>query len=126
MAGAYVVDPDKPMEIPKLVLDEPRMQAFQAIKANTIRGIDTRIPQPVPPGTSEAAVPSMEDDVVDLPSKEFFLTTLTRPHYVGEDANGVPPWSRRNRRGAPPAATPQQKPQQQVRNDVPATPAQSE
>jgi len=128
MSSAYVVDPDKPMEIPKLMLDEPRMQAFLAIKANTIKGIETLVPQPVPPGTTEAAVPSMEDDVVDLPSKDFFLKTLTRPHYEGEDANGVPPWSRR-RRGAPPAPAPQQqpqKPQQQVRNDVPATPAQGQ
>jgi len=122
MSSAYVVDPDKPMEIPKLVLDEPRMQAFLAIKANTIKGIETRVPQPVPPGTSEAAVPSMEYDVADLPSKDFFLKTLTRPHYEGEDANGIPPWSRR-RRGETPTPAPQQqpqKPQQQVRNDVPS------
>ena len=128
MSSAYVVDPDKPMEIPKLVLDEPRMQAFLAIKANTIKGIETRVPQPVPPGTTEAAVPSMEYDVADLPSKDFFLKTLTRPHYEGEDANGIPPWSRR-RRGETPTPAPQQqpqKPQQQVRNDVPATSAQSE
>ena len=128
MSSAYVVDPDKPMEIPKLAGDEERMQAFLAIKANTIKGIETRVPQPVPPGTSEAAVPSMEYDVADLPSKDFFLKTLTRPHYEGEDANGIPPWSRR-RRGAPPAPAPQQqpqKPQQQVRNDVPATVASAQ
>jgi len=126
-SSAYVVDPDKPMEIPKLAGDEERMQSFLAIKANTIKGIETRIPQPVPPGTSEAAVPSMEYDVADLPSKDFFLKTLTRPHYEGEDANGIPPWSRR-RRGAPVPAPQQQpqKPQQQVRNDVPATPAQGQ
>ena len=123
MASAYVVDPDKPMDIPKLMGDEPRMQAFLAIKANTIKGIETRIPQPVPPGTSEAAVPSMEYTIADLPSKDYFLKTLTRPHYEGEDANGIPPWSRR-RNGTLPAPAPQQapaKPQQQVRNDVPAT-----
>jgi hypothetical protein len=102
------------------------MQAFLAIKANTIKGIETRIPQPVPPGTTEAAVPSMEYDVVDLPSKDFFLKTLTRPHYEGEDANGIPPWSR-PRRGEPPKpAAPPPKPQQQVRNDAPVTTAQNE
>jgi hypothetical protein len=118
LASAYVVDPDKPMDIPKLALDEERMQAFLAIKANTIKGIETRVPQPVPPGTSEAAVPSMEDDIVDLPNKEYFLKTLDRPHYAGEDANGIPPWSRR-RRGTP--ATPQQpqQPKQQVSNETP-------
>jgi hypothetical protein len=128
MASAYVVDPDKPMEIPKLMGDEPRMQAFLAIKANTIKGIEPRIPQPVPPGTSEAAVPSMEYTIADLPSKDYFLKTLTRPHYEGEDANGIPPWSRR-RNGTLPAPAPQQqpqKPQQQVRNDVPATVASAQ
>ena len=122
-ASAYVVDPDKPMDIPKLALDEERMQAFQAIKSNTIKGIETLTPQPVPPGTSEAAVPSFEYDIADLPSKDFFIKTLTRPHYAGEDANGMPPWLRRYRRNAPAAPQPQpQKPQQQVRNEGPAAP----
>ena len=92
MASAYVVDPDKPMEIPKLVRDEDNMQAFLAIKANTIKGIETRVPQLVPPGTTEAAVGGMELLVEDLPSKDYFLKTLYRQHYPGEDANGVPSW----------------------------------
>ena len=124
MASAYVVDPDKPMDIPKLAGDEERMQAFLAIKANTIKGAETRIPQAVPPGTSEAALGSFEHDIVDLPSKEFFIKTLDRPHYADEDANGLPPWVGRRRRGAPAPAQPpaqqqQQKPQQQVRNETP-------
>src|SRR5689334_1996389 len=123
MASAYVVDPDKPMDIPKLALDEERMQAFQAIKANTIKGIETLVPQPVPPGTSEAAVGSFEHDVADLPSKEFFIKNLDRPHYANEDKDGIPPWMRR-RRGVLPTPAPQpqqqqQKPQQQVRNEEP-------
>jgi hypothetical protein len=123
LTSAYVVDPDKPMGIPLVMGDEERKRAFEAIKANTIKGIETRIPQEVPPGTSEAAVPSMEYDIADLPSKEFFLKTLDRPHYVGEDANGIPPWAGRRRRAAPPPAQPpqQQKPQQQVLNDTPVT-----
>src|SRR5882757_10135016 len=82
LASAYVVDPDKVMDIPKLALDEERMQAFLAIKANTIKGIETRVPQPVPPGTSEAAVGSYEHDIADLPSRDFFDKTLDRPHYA--------------------------------------------
>jgi hypothetical protein len=128
-ASAYVVDPDKAMDIPKLALDEERMQAFVAIKNNTIKGIETRIPQEVPPGTSEAAVGSFEHDIADLPSKDFFIKTLERPHYANEDKDGIPPWMRR-RRGAPvaPPAQPQQqqKPQQQVRNEEPAKPAQAQ
>jgi hypothetical protein len=110
ITSAYVVDPDQPMEIPKLAGDEWRRQAFLAIKASTIKAVETRIPQPVPPGTSEAAVPSMERDMVDLPSRDFFLKTLVRPHYVGEDANGFPPWEPQRRK---PAA-----PQRQVRNEA--------
>jgi hypothetical protein len=126
LASAYVVDPDKPMDIPKLTLDEERMQAFQAIKANTIKGIETLVPQPVPPGTTEAAVGSFEHDIADLPSKDFFIKTLDRPHYANEDKDGIPPWMRR-RRGAPEAPQPQpQKPQQQVRNEEPATVASSQ
>jgi len=73
-------------------------------------------------------VPSMEYDVADLPSKDFFLKTLTRPHYEGEDANGIPPWAYRRRRAAPPAPAQPQKPQQQVRNEPPAAtrPAQEQ
>jgi hypothetical protein len=129
MASAYVVDPDKPMDIPKLTLDEERMQAFQAIKANTIKGIETLVPQPVPPGTTEAAVGSFEHDIADLPSKDFFINTLDRPHYANEDKDGIPPWMRR-RRGTPaaPQSQPQQqqKPQQQVRNEEPAAVAQKQ
>ena len=115
-ASAYVVDPeDSKMEIPKLVRDEERRQVFQAIKAATIKGIETLVPQAVPPGTTEAAVGSFEHDIADLPSKDFFIKTLDRPHYANEDKDGIPPWMRR-RRGTVPAAPPAQpqKPQQQV------------
>jgi hypothetical protein len=128
LASAYVVDPDKPMDIPKLALDEERMQAFLAIKANTIKGIETRVPQLVPPGTTEAAVGSFEHDIADLPSKEFFIKTLDRPHYANEDKDGIPPWMR-HRRGTPapaPAAAPPAKPQQQVQNAKPTEVASAE
>jgi hypothetical protein len=118
LSSAYVVDPDQPMDIPKLALDEERMKAFLAIKANTIKGIETRVPQPVPPGTSEAAVGSYEHDIADLPSRDFFDKTLDRPHYANEDKDGIPPWMRRRRAGAPAPATPPAatKPDQQVSN----------
>jgi hypothetical protein len=77
------------------------MQAFQAIRANTIKGIETLVPQPVPPGTSEAGVATMEEYIVDLPSREYFLKTLDRPHYPGEDENGNPPWTSAYRRTSP-------------------------
>ena len=92
MAQAFVVDPKKPMDIPKLAAEEDRKAAFEATRMAVNKGADTRVPQPVPPGTTEAAVPAMEHEVVDLPSKDFFLKTLDRPHYAGEDAKGVPPW----------------------------------
>jgi hypothetical protein len=119
MSSAYVVDPDKPMDIPILAGDQKRKVAFEAIKTAMIKGTTTLVPQPVPPGTSEAAVPSMERDIVDLPSKEFFLKTLDRPHYAGGD---------RDERGRPVdnQGKPVNAPQRQVGNDQPAAVASAQ
>ena len=130
-SSAFVVDPDKPMDIPILAGDLWRKKVFEAIKANTIKGAETRIPQDVPPGTTEASFPGMDRGLKDLPSRDFFLKTLDRPHYpdgVGMDNRGNPvddQGNRLDRRGnkldedGTPLVPP--KPQQQVRNDVPAT-----
>jgi hypothetical protein len=83
---AFVVDPEKPMDIPPLAGEVKRKAAFEAIRAATIKATDTRVPQDVPPGTSEAAVPTLERVIVDLPSKDYFLKTLDRPHYPEEKA----------------------------------------
>jgi len=113
LVSAYVVDPDKPMAIPKLALDEDRKAAFEATKLAMIKGSDTRVPQLVPPGTSEAAVGIMEGLLEDLPSANYFLKTLYRQHYPGEDENGFPPWADLYRRYKPLKA-PQQKPKQEA------------
>jgi hypothetical protein len=92
-ASAFVVDPDKPMDIPILAGDLYRKKVFEAIKANTIAGIETHVPQPVPPGTGEASYPGMERGVRELASRDFFLKTLDRPHYpdgVGRDNRNTP------------------------------------
>jgi hypothetical protein len=81
---AYVVDPDKPAQVVVLTEEEPRKKAFTAIGDALRRSTTTRIVQDVPPGTTEAAVPAMERTIKDLPSKEFFLATLDRPHYEVE------------------------------------------
>jgi hypothetical protein len=106
MAQAFVMDPKTPMAIPRSALEEDRKAAFAATRLAVNRGVETHVPQAVPPGTTEAAVPAMEREVADLPSKDFFLKVLDRPHYPGEDANGNPPWDR-------PAYAPP-KPNQQV------------
>jgi len=63
-------------------------------------------------------VGSFEHDIADLPSKDFFVKNLERPHYADEDKDGIPPWMRR-RRGAPqPQPQQPQKPQQQVKNET--------
>ncbi|MCP5412627.1 MAG: hypothetical protein H6924_10975 [Alphaproteobacteria bacterium] len=98
---AYVVDPQKPMDIPVLVGEVDRKAAFEAIRAATIKAITTRVPQAVPPGTTEAAVPTLERVIGDLPTKDYFLKTLDRPHYPNEKAE-----------------TP--RPQRRASNDVPA------
>jgi len=128
MSSAFVVDPDKVMDIPILAGDLYRKRVFEAIKANTIKGIETRVPQPVPPGTGEASYPGMERGVRELSSRDFFLKTLDRPHYpdgVGMDNRGNPIDDQGNRldkfgnrlddQGKP--IVPQQ-PQQQVRNEI--------
>ena len=115
LSAAYVVDPDKPMALPGLPPEEARKQAFEAIKANTIRGVETRTVQPVPPGTSEASFPSMEHYMPDLPSRDYFLKNLDRPHYADEDADGYPPWVPHNERTP---LTPPPRRQQQVRNEA--------
>jgi hypothetical protein len=91
MAQAFIVDSRNAMEIPKLAAEEGRKAAFEATRMAVIKGADARMPQAVPPGTTEAAVPAMEYETADLPSRDFFLK-LDRPHYPGEDAKGVPPW----------------------------------
>jgi len=115
MTSAFVVDPDKPMDIPKLALDEDRKIAFDATRLAMIKGAQTRNPQLVPPGTSEAAVGIMEGLLEDLPSADYFLKTLYRQHYPGEDEYGFPPWADQYRRYQPLKAPPK-KPQQQVLN----------
>ena len=128
-SSAFVVDPDRPMDIPKLALDEERMQAFRAIKANTIKGIETLVPQLVPPGTSEFGAGITEGLVEDLPSKDFFLTTLHRHCPANEDKERHPALAdraqtgrRRNQHRRRKRQQPQQQPgkaQQQVRNEDP-------
>jgi hypothetical protein len=117
MSSAYVVDPDKAMDIPKLAGDQDRKIAFDATKLAMIKGTETRVPQLVPPGTSEAAVGIMEGLLEDLPSADYFLKTLYRQHYPGEDEYGFPPWADQYRRYTP--MKPQlKKPQQQVKNEA--------
>jgi len=126
-ASAFVVDPDKPMDIPILAGDLRRKKIFEAIKANTVKGAETRIPQAVPPGTGEASYPGMERGVRDLPSKDFFLKVLDRPHYpdgVGMDNRGNPIDDQGNRIDKNGNRLDDQgnpiKPQQQVKNETPA------
>ena len=78
---AYVVDSEKPVGIAVIQDDEPSKYSFIAIRDATIKSTKTKIVQDVPPGTTEGAFPALERTIKDLPSKEFFLKTLDRPHY---------------------------------------------
>ena len=94
-----------------------------------IKGTETRVPQLVPPGTSEAAVGIMEWLVIDLPSKDFFLKALYRQRYAEEDENGIPSWmpelqqTVKDELARKPAAkpAPPPKPQQEARETGSAT-----
>ena len=57
LSSAYVVDPEKPMDIAKQAEEEGRKAAFEGIKQAVIRGADARVPQAVPPGTTEGSYP---------------------------------------------------------------------
>jgi hypothetical protein len=108
-SAAFVMDPDKPMDIPKSAPEEPRKAAFEGIKQAVIKGADSLVPQAVPPGTTEGSYPALEHEMNGLASREYFLKTLDRPHYAGEDANGNPPKKKK----------PVEPPKQQVRNEEP-------
>jgi hypothetical protein len=111
-----------------------RKQAFEAIKANTIKGAETRTPQDVPPGTTEASFPGMERRTEGLPSRDFFVKTLDRPHYapgtarnfgghlVDDDGDRVDKnGNKLDEDGTSLKPTLPQKPQQQVRNEPAAS-----
>ncbi len=101
MSSAFVVDPDKVMDIAKQAEEEGHKAAFEGIKQAVIRGADSLMPQAVPPGTTEASFPALEREMDGLPGREYFLKTLDRPHYAKEPALPKPQ---------------PQKPGQQVRN----------
>ena len=78
---AYVVDSEKSVGIAVIQEEEPSKHSFIAIREATINSTKTKIVHSVPPGTTQGAFPAMERTIKDLPSKEFFLKTLDRPHY---------------------------------------------
>ena len=117
MSSAFVVDPDKPMDIARQPEEEGHKAAFQGIKEAVMRGTDTLIPQAVPPGTTEGSYPALEHEMNGLASRDYFLKTLDRPHYAGEDAHGMPPWLQK-KKPAPEA------PKQQVRKEGPQVAAE--
>jgi hypothetical protein len=56
LVAAFVVDPEKPMGIPIRDGDMRRRKAFDVTAAAMVKAVDTLVPQPVPPGSGEAAV----------------------------------------------------------------------
>ncbi|MEY4967251.1 MAG: hypothetical protein RL274_2834 [Pseudomonadota bacterium] len=78
---AYIVDPETPASVTVIAAEERRKNAFLAIRAALIKSTLTKVVQGVPPGTSQGAFPALERNVDGLPSKDFFLTVLDRPHY---------------------------------------------
>jgi len=56
LVSAFVVDPDKPMEMPVLSAEMRRRKAYDDTAAAMIKATSTLIPQDVPPGSGEEAV----------------------------------------------------------------------
>lgn len=115
---AYVVDPEKPIGVTVIAAEEKRKGAFLAIRAATIKSTLTKTVQGVPPGTTQGAFPALERNIQDLPSKDFFLKTLDRPHYPDEIAEiDGEKFNAKTGNDAPePPAPP--KPDKQVRNET--------
>jgi len=53
LVPVFVVDPDKPMDIPLRESEARRRQAFDETAAATIKAVDTLVPQEVPAGSGE-------------------------------------------------------------------------
>jgi hypothetical protein len=98
------------MDIAVQAEEEKHKAAFEGIKQAVIRGAAARVPQDVPPGTTEASYPALEREMDGLASREYFLKTLDRPHYPGEDAKRKPSVAA---------------PKQQVRNEAPLVAAEN-
>ncbi|MBM3756684.1 MAG: hypothetical protein FJW38_22200 [Acidobacteria bacterium] len=56
LVSAFVVDPDKPMEMPVLSAEMRRRKAYDDTAAAMIKATSTLVPQDVPPGSGEEAV----------------------------------------------------------------------
>lgn len=56
LVQAFVVDPDKSMEIPVIAGEMRRRQAYDVTKAAMVKATETLVPQEVPPGSGEEAV----------------------------------------------------------------------
>lgn len=56
LVTAFVVDPDKPMEIPVITGDLRRRKAYDDTRAAMIKATESLVPQEVPPGSGEEAV----------------------------------------------------------------------
>ena len=56
LVPAFVVDPDKPMDIPVITGDMRRRKAYDDTRAAMIKAMDTLVPQAVPAGSGEEAV----------------------------------------------------------------------
>ena len=56
LVPAFVVDPDKPLDIPYRESEAGRRRAYEVTAAAMIKATETLVPQGVPPGSGEAAV----------------------------------------------------------------------
>jgi hypothetical protein len=113
---AFVVDPAGAVGFNIQVAEEARKRAFAAVSDAVIKSTTTRIVQNVPPGTTEAAVPRFEKITKGLPSRDYFLRLLDRPHYgydSDDDGNLL-----LDRPVTPPKPPEPAKPQRQVDNKV--------
>src|SRR5689334_3732936 len=88
---AHVVDPAKPAAVRQADIEGGRVKGFDILKAAMLKAVSTRIVQDVPQGTGESQFPAMERTIKDLPSRDFFLTTLDAPGKLDADGKIIMP-----------------------------------
>jgi hypothetical protein len=91
LVPVFVVDPDKPMDIPVRESEERRRKAFDDTAAAMVKAADTLVPQKVPPGSGElAAVDGIEIGPRGVPLRGRGRRNFGGNRAVDDKAKGSP------------------------------------
>jgi hypothetical protein len=69
------------MGVQRQEVEAPRRKAYETIRTAVSIAAEKRIPQLVPPGTTEGGR-GLWRDIKDMPTRDYFLTLLALPPYM--------------------------------------------